>query len=188
MKFVYCSKGNPHVDIMMSDLNKCNEVIVLDGTLKSVENIFLRIIRKVHMNKKINRIINLPMKRIWLNSHMPKLKKEEDYCFIFIDSVPYALDFTWLKRLRGKSNGKVRFLLFLFNPVELFKERTVYDLKNIIFDYVLTYDFSDSQKYGFIQYNAPYSIVQNEEVVDVSQYYTRFTKTQLTMELAVYAG
>lgn len=164
MKYIYYTQHNRHVDICMADLFKADNVTVLDGTLKPINNIILKALRKIHLSRKINKVIYLPMKRIWLNSRMPKFDANEEYCFIFIDSAPIAIDFPYLKRLRKKSGGRIKYLLFLFNPVELFKKNTLYNLNYMGYDYVLTYDFEDSKKYGFIHYNVPYSIVVKEKL------------------------
>lgn len=161
MKYIYYT-NNHHVDVCMADLFKADNVIVLDGTLKPTNNILLKVLRKVHLDRRLNNIVDIPMKRIWMNSRIPELDGNEKYCFIFIDSAPAALDFRYLKRLREKSDGRVKYLLFLFNPVALFKETTLYNLNNMTYDYVLTYDFDDSRKYGFTHYNAPYSIIKND--------------------------
>ena len=163
MKFIYYTMHNRHVDICMADLFKADNVTVLDGTLKPINNIILKALRKIHLSRKINKIISLPMKRIWLNSRLPKFDDNEEYCFIIIDSAPIAIDFPYLKRLRKKSDGRIKYLLFLFNPVELFKGNTQYNLNYMDYDYILTYDFDDSKKYGFIHYNAPYSIVVKDQ-------------------------
>ncbi len=187
MKFFYYTNHNKHVDICMADLLKNDNVTVLDGTLKPINNIFLKILRKVHLSRKIDYFIHLPLKQIWMASKIPKLEDNEEYCFIFIDSAPHGMDFQHLKRLRKKSKGRIKYLLFLFNPVELFKENTLYNLNNMDYDYVLSYDFNDSKKYGFIQYNAPYSIIiNNKSEINKDLYFICWNKGRLSSLHKIY--
>lgn len=163
MKFFYFTMHNNHVDTLLADLFNADNVTVLDGTLKPLNNIFLRTIRKIHLSRKINRVIYLPFQQIWMRSRIPKLNYNEEYCFIFIDFAPFAIDFKYLKHLRKKSGGRIKYLLFLFNPVELFKQEILYNLNNMDFDFILSFDFADCEKYGFTYYNVPYSpIIHNK--------------------------
>lgn len=178
---------NRFVDTLMSDLYKSEDVIVLDGSIKPEKNFFLKMLRKVHLSGKINKIIELPMKRIWINSTLPAFEENEKYCFIFIDRVPPAMDFSYLKKLKKKNGGKIKYLLFLFNPVELFKDTTMRNLKRMDFDYIFSYDFDDSKKYGFLHYNVPYSIMHKiDNVVDKDIYNVSWSKGRLPTLHRIY--
>lgn len=190
MKWIYYSNGNRHVDIIMEELFHSDYVLVLDGRKKPVKNIILKAIQKLHLSHKINKVINLPMKRIWLNSKIPLMDDGEAYTFLFTDNIPWSLDYSYLRKLRAKSKGRIKYVLFLLNPIELFKDTTMYNLNHMDFDLVLTCDFTDSGKYGFPYMEIPYSVldsVKQNNDVDTDLYLICWSKGRLPLIHSVYS-
>lgn len=186
MRFIYFSRENQFVEILLSDLRTSKDVKIVDARLKG-SNIILKAFRKMHLSMNINQVVNLPGKQIWLKEGFPELDPEEKYCLLFIDSVPMALDFSFLKKLRENSNGNIIFVLFFLNPVKLFEKRSNHDLSNLTFDYIFTYDFSDADKYGYIYQPAPYSIIQHVHVpVDKDLYLTCWNKGRISFLHDIY--
>lgn len=162
MKFVCFFEDNKHIKIMMQDLFDDERVTVVDSSPRVVNNSLLRIVKRIHLSQNVNTLITLPWRRVWLNGTFPDIKCDEEYIFLFIDRIPMTLDFSYLKKLRKASFGKIKFVLFLLNPVSLFERITQYNLKNLTFDRILTFDIDDSKKYGFTYEMIPYSIVNHK--------------------------
>ena len=119
MRFVYFETDNKHVNTMFAELYKTNNVIILDGRTKEPKNIVSRVLRKIHLSRKINSIVQLPFKRIWARTPLTFKQpiENEEYCVLFIDNIPQFIDFSLLNLAREKYGIKI--VLFLLNPATL---------------------------------------------------------------------
>ena len=132
-------------------------------------NPILSFIRKIHINPKINRIISLPWKDIWCDS-VRKINwdgKNIEYYIIFEETSIYPISLKYLRKIAQKYS--VHYILFLQDPWgHRFSENARNYQKNINFDYIFTFDLADAQKYGFIFFDTPYSILSNNESVETT--------------------
>lgn len=166
---------------MFAELYKTNNVIILDGRTKEPKNIVSRVLRKIHLSRKINSIVQLPFKRIWARTPLTFKQpiENEEYCVLFIDNIPQFIDFSLLNLAREKYGIKI--VLFLLNPVGLF-EATTYNLSNFKFDKVFSYDHNDVKKYGFSYLNIPYSMASDRHLeIEYDLYAVFWDKGRLSL-------
>lgn len=104
---------------------------------------------RIHTSLLINSYVDLPFKCI----HFSKLFKyaEDDTCYMFSYISSAKIGRNILHRLQGSGkNIRIALLLldsFSAHSVTLF--RTWRAVKNVKWDYILSYDIEDCQKYGF---------------------------------------
>ena len=146
------------------DMNDDARVSVIKQ-YKDVNSIF-SFIRRIHFSPKINRIISLPWKELWCDS-VRKIKwggKNIEYYIIFEETSIYPISIKYLEKIQHKY--KVHYILFLQDPWQhhLSANARNYE-QHIKFDYIFTFDPADAQKYGFIFFDTPYSILSNNESI-----------------------
>lgn len=59
-----CSQADKHIGLF-NDLENDSRVILCYYGKRYISNIFLRLIRRIHLSIKLNKIIDLPYKHIW---------------------------------------------------------------------------------------------------------------------------
>lgn len=137
-------------------------------------NKLLRLLMKLHLSQKVNRIIKLPNKQFWIKRHIKKLRKvyksmKQKYagiCFIlFSDCLlmeKYGLN-KWIKHYFPEA----RIVYFFQDIVEkdLLKIDLLVHKRNTV-DLIMTYDKNDAEKYNLYQHNLPYSKLSNLKYKD----------------------
>lgn len=143
--------------------------------------------QRVHFNRALNNIIDLPFKRIWCNS-LKNIKWETDveYFLFFLNTSIYPIKPEDLIELKKKYNIKlVMFIWDKWDSIDC-KEVKKY-LSEIKFDYVLTFDLQDAQRNGFIYANLPYSVLSDLNcIVEYDLYMAGSDKGRLGEILQIY--
>ncbi len=132
------------------------------------DNLFLKIIHKVHVCHKLNRLVNLPFKRIWYKRYARALEQfpGTDRQYVVIFSRRHDLingDFT--DYLREKY-PEIYLVCFFNDLVSKCPEVDINDIK-AKFDMVLSFDQNDSRRYNLLYYPLVYS-EYHEDRVDIS--------------------
>lgn len=145
-------------DEIFSDFKSDNRVICLQHLLH-VKSSIIKLLRKVHLSKKINKYLPLPFKHIWsgvfhvLHFDAEKLR---DQWIIFFNGGVYPLSEQYMKKIKRKYN--VHFVLFMADPWHAANAEMARRYVSIVdFDYIFSFDENDSKKYGFIYELVPYS-------------------------------
>lgn len=144
--------------VLLTDLYSDDRVVMFE-LLKKTNNIFLKMIRSVHLSSKVNQFIKLPCKYIWTNSLESVISDlGTEYHVIFFDSLfpKDRLFISYLNQLRKKFN--VKYEIQLLNPFQ--DNRYIeYYIKNLGFDYIFTFDGKDAELNGFIFQYVPFSVI-----------------------------
>jgi len=155
-----------------------------------------RFICRVHNNEKINKILNIPFKKIWAGSFIneyvrSQLNVTDKICFIFGGDwfkFKKNMIFKYLKKIYPNC-VLVCMLGDIVNLYLSYKEFSIENL-NSTFDIVCTYNRLDSEKYGFYLmperlYN--YEWVKNDEAIPKSDvFFVGQNKGRLDRILKVY--
>lgn len=128
---------------------------------KPINNIILRIIRKIHLSPFINKLINLPGKELWCKLYInKKCDNRKPLCF-FIFADWFCVYPSFIKFIKHKyPDSKV---VIMFNDL-VHTKKNIYTNQPINIselkkesDLVLSFDFKDVEKYGVRYYPIPYS-------------------------------
>ena len=153
--FEYCDFKNKDVTIM--------------STVRNTNNIFLKVIRRIHLSKKVNKIIDLPFKHIWGSTFGNIINDTNvEYYVIFTNVSIFPINPSYLSEIQKKYN--VHYIFYFYDPVS----PTIHSVLirkywiNLKFDYIFTFDPSDAAKYNYIHYYIPYSMISDNECNDVN--------------------
>ncbi|MCH5228538.1 MAG: hypothetical protein J1F12_00905 [Muribaculaceae bacterium] len=126
-----------------------------------LDNNILFLIKKIHFNQKLNKIINLPGKSFW-NKLIIKFKfiKSKPICFIiFLNWVTNESDIIkYIKKKYPNSkiviiiNDLIRTIRYRYTNEPLYIENLKKDS-----DIIISFDFKDAEKYNLLYYPIPYS-------------------------------
>lgn len=122
------------------------------------DNKLLNWINKVHNSIKINKIIKLPLKKIWYKHYLKNQNIKNDECNIFIffegNQIGYDVDYIcYLKSLFPNSKFVFRYTNILYD-LNLWTA----DLVNKYYDYVFTMDLKESENQGWLYYPNTYNL------------------------------
>jgi hypothetical protein len=139
---------NRHLGLW-NDLNQDERVVMLCTNEFVNVGFFLSKVRSIHLNYKINRLINLPYKSIWYKySHLNRYSKIIDKVLV-IDGALNQLNIGSLQKLKNK---KISCFLYMLNSINA-SSPILDKIRNKIFSFkwneVLTFDGDDARKYGF---------------------------------------
>lgn len=140
------------------DLQNDERAVLVDNSIIKVKSFFLRILQKVHLSHKINKIIDLPFKYVWSNAY-GKINldpKDENYFLL-----PNGEIFPFTPKILNKYSKKynVKLILFLGDHISSpAANYAKYCMKKVHFDKIITINLKDAQKYGFLYHELPYSV------------------------------
>ena len=193
--FCQCGKDNkwyPLGKYLFYDIQNDNRVIYLEGRFKESSCFLINLLRRIHFSRKINQIINLPLKDIWKSSlETVPWEDECSYVVIFLEEPnPIPIE----KLMKIKRTHQVKYSLLLLNPFtneRQLKLKPYFD--QALFDYIFTFDNADAVKYQFIYTDTFYSILQ--KIADYSNekkkydiYYVGGNKGRLNDLLSLYSA
>lgn len=112
-------------------------------------------LNRVHTSVKLNSMINLPLKNIWYKEYTKDITYDENkqYIILFSESNRLSYDPIFVKWMKNKYHAKTVFF-FMNSVVQLPKGRVEYVIKT--FDYIVSYDLADCEKYGWNYYCGVY--------------------------------
>lgn len=168
LKYNYVVFGSPndYYEYSYGDIIKHPDRAVYLSKVKfnSNSNAFLRLLFKVHTSYKVNRFVNLPFKSLWNKKIFNyKFQNNKQICFIFFSSgeftnqIPYGF-IECLKSIYENS----KFVVFYQDLIGSCKRVVSLDDFKEKMDLVMSFDYSDCNKYGLIYYPLVYSDKGND--------------------------
>ena len=164
MKYVFFLSEEDYFPVMFRDLySKEGCYIIAAKFLPDLTSTFLKLVRKIHVSRKLQKILHfsLPLQSIWF-PRFPQLDSREEKTAVFIHPFLGAYDDGFIRFLRKKYNFK-KFVLFLTDPYEKANSVPSLDKMKENYDLILSVDYNDCKKYGFIYRENCYSKVVYEE-------------------------
>lgn len=170
-----------------------NEVISMDNvryisTPFENRSLLLKLLFRFHFSKKLNRLIQLPFKRIWNSGYYKfNFQNSNKIRFIFFSNWCQYEKEGFIKFLREKyPNSQI--ICFFQDLIELKREIDIYHLKNV-FDLILSFDQIEASKYGLVYHQLvfsyyPIQISKLNTVYDV--YFLGKDKNRLTEIIEIY--
>ena len=151
---------------------------------------------KVHFSDRVNNIIELPFKEIWIDRRINYYSKilsnmdtdNEKLCFILFSDCLQLEQYGFSKKLKTKFPD-CRIVYYFQDLISQDVSKQVF-IKNIPsqIDLVYTFDYADAENYGLEFHDIPYSYPQKESCENV-QYDISFVgaaKNRLNDIIAVY--
>ena len=135
---------------LLDDLHNRDDVVLFETGYRDT-NILGRGLRKVHLSRKVNDIIQLPQKRVWYR-RIPSSLFQSNYIdkILIIDGALNYIDRYELKYIKTSHKNAKMFLL-LINALDA-DSPSVNGIKDFILEFpwdeILTFDPKDAQKYG----------------------------------------
>lgn len=160
-----------------SDLKNVNNLSMCTAKLKKYNNIFFKLLRKIHLNRKINKIINLPFKWIWYDFDMKEINDVDEIIIIIMTAeVLFTYNFDFFNKLNKKEN--VHLILFLIDSMKIktpIKDIILDKLNSVKWDYIFSYDKKDAEEYNYKYLNEMYyslpTKINNEGILENDIYY-----------------
>lgn len=151
-KIIVLGNGEEWCEKSLKDFLQFDNVKINNCKYLKKLNSFTKILAKIHFSYKINKKINLPLKKLWYNKIIEyvEAKKDEKVIFIVYDRNGFANDLKFIKYLRN--NFKNCKLVYMFsNIVEKSGaiENNFVSKLNEYYDVVYAFDKEDSKKYNF---------------------------------------
>lgn len=112
-----------------------------------------------NFSNKINKRVTLPLQRL-LNSSLfnPRFDNDLPTCYLFFGRHESLYHSSFLKHLK-KRNPQNKTVLYFQDLMRTHRIENPDNLKNM-FDMVISYDRNESSKYGFLQFDSPYSKIK----------------------------
>lgn len=159
--------------IVYADLEKCNNVVkyVTEKSLLKRKQLLF----KIHFSRKINKIIRLPLKKIWLKTFdVYSPSDEKPICFFFMaywNNIEYQLPFIEFLKNKYPNSRTVLFLQDIFKLYEMPYTSNPFDAEELKsrYDMVMTYDKGDADRYGLFYHPTPFSYYDVGNVSDVPE-------------------
>ena len=138
-----CSWADNHIGLF-DDLIKDDRVI-LTCFRKKETNRLLRIIKRIHLSRKVNKFVKIPWKSVWTT--LPNRFSSFDSVLVTNNVLPSVKDYINLYRKKGK---KVSLFVVDAMDADSFIMKTARPLiLNMKFDHIYTFEPADVKKYGF---------------------------------------
>lgn len=130
---------------------------------------FARALRKVHLSSKVNRIVPLPFREIWVKIWVRQLKQKLDAmpregrtpCFVLLDNILFFEQFGLSQTIREMIPGAR--VVYYFADLVALDQRKQQLLRSGTPDLIFSYDKGDAQRYHLLQHDLPYSDLQKND-------------------------
>ncbi|MFW6015262.1 MAG: hypothetical protein ACOCRK_02345 [bacterium] len=152
----------------------------------------LRVIYRIQNSKKLNGIINIPLKHLWNDVYFKNdFQENNDLCFIFTIKYYYLKKCGYFKYLRRRyENCKI--IIYFRDTIESYSRTYDYfDMKHIkdTFDLILTYNKLDAEEYDIIYYpyvSSQISIKEDKSISKSDVFFIGAAKDRLEQILNAY--
>lgn len=151
---------------LLDDLLKVKNLSVHDVKRTEYKNIMLKAIRKIHLNEKINKIINLPFKYIWYDLNKIKFNNEDEYFLLITPDTFFIYDKSIFNKLNKRKN--IHLIFLIFDSIEAktpICKKIKENLEAIDWDYAFTFDYEESIKYNIDYLDEAY--YSKPEIADI---------------------
>ena len=146
------------IPYLLKDLDRMENAIVRRGNIAFSSKLQYYLYR-IHNSKRINEIIDLPFKTIWLKekySYLENYRYEDDTDY-YIIVLNLAVNTLCFPRLKSIKKDNVKLVLAFFDPIDNeFSSKIAFKYRHY-FDLVMTFDDDDAKKYGFEHFFQRYS-------------------------------
>lgn len=145
------------------DLKSVNNVIMHTAKIKKSNNYIIKSLKRIHLNNKINKIINLPHKDFWYEFNENEINSDDEIIIITTAEVLFTYDFDFFNQLNAKPN--VHLVLFLIDSMNIKTPKRYMILDNlnkVNWDYIFSYDKEDAINYNYLYLNEMYYSIQND--------------------------
>lgn len=145
------------------DLKSVNNVIMHTAKIKKSNNYIIKSLKRIHLNNKINKIINLPHKDFWYEFNENEINSDDEIIIITTADVLFTYDFDFFNQLNAKPN--VHLVLFLIDSMNIKTPKRYMILDNlnkVNWDYIFSYDKEDAINYNYLYLNEMYYSIQND--------------------------
>lgn len=186
--YVIFQTASEYFKISYSDLQKRNDVIYIDH-FKPNKLKVKKLIHRIQHSKKINSIIELPLKKVWYPSYFRNsFDNNLPLCFIVnARLMQYSYLQEYILYLKKQYNN-AKFVCFYQDLVETHPGAEPYKILDL-FDLTLSYDKGDVEKFGLIYHPTVFSnfIVENDNSIAKSDiYFIGLAKDRLKLILDVF--
>lgn len=156
--FIFGNNRNDLIDIMFNDLKEYDSVIFETAEKITTSNIsVIKRFQHIYSSYKLNKIIKMPFSYRFCKISEFVFDENDEYYVIVMNQAFWTYDYFVYNELAKKSNVHLSCLLIdsygIVGPVGDALRRQIEKVK---WDYILTYDKSDSEKYGFTYINEYY--------------------------------
>ena len=145
---------------LQEQFERCDykENIAFINTTRNINSILLKALRKIHLSKKVNKIIDLPFKHIWGSTFDDIINDTNvEYYVVFMAPAIFPMDPSYLLELQKKY--KVHYILYFADHVASYWSAYALKCLSVLkFDYIFTFDNDDAVKYNYIHYIFPYKM------------------------------
>jgi hypothetical protein len=152
-------------------------------------NKLVQFIYRIHHSEKINKYINIPLKRIWFGLYFKNdFKDTNPICFLFFGRNLPLEKYGYVKYLKNKYFNS-KFVCFFQDLISEHKNIDVLHIKNI-FDLVITYDQNDAKKFEINYHPTVYSnyiVTDNNNISKTDVYFLGADKNRLNKIIEIYS-
>lgn len=195
MKYLFLSPKDDNYTFYYSDLLKNKDVLWVNTSLNKKG--LIGFLYGIHISKKLNKIINIPFKDIWIQNY--KTKKIKDFiktdkkCIVLVFRHSFFLFYRhfyekWLKKI----NPNIKICFLFADIVDSYKKGFNINIAKNKFDALFSFDKEDSQKYGLVYYPHIVPFPANIEIQNVqggqkySIYFMGRAKKRLNLLVEIY--
>ena len=159
IKFVVFLGRTEHSRHMFRDIYEWEEAV----TEKQINKKIVKFINILHTSCRSNQYFRIPLQNIWYPFYLQydKLPRDRKLLFLFCEENRLCYDKKYLKYLR-KRYPKARIGFYAINSSYTIGEKYL-ELINLQYDFVVTFDKQDSERYGWIYYSGVYSSIPHED-------------------------
>ncbi len=160
-KYLMIGFDKDYFNYCFAEMKNDDNYVFLNNTMGSG---FLSKLQKICCTEVVNKKFEVPFKQLWMNSYKTILKDTDNVCFVFSKSQSWLLSYKngyYIDKLR-KLYPNCKIMLYLADIISTYYKFDVDFFKNIC-DYVITYDKSDSEKYGILYCPMAYAKIDGLE-------------------------
>ena len=177
-KYNYVIFGSDgYYDVGYADLKTCPNVLYLSHYMQTVRNPLVRLVTRLTFSQKVNRIVHYPFSRFTFKRLLSlPFKDNKPLCFLYFGNVYWCTAFLvkppYFDYLKQRYPN-AKFGMYLQDIVARNPHLDMPSIKQQ-FDFVLSYDKGDCEKYGLTYYPTPYSaypIPTNNDIAKSDLYF-----------------
>ena len=157
IKYIVIDSGSSASRLMFRDIKKV-KYAVETSELFLIQNPLLRILNKIHISGKVNRIVDIPFKNKWDKFYImeeAKINPNREYIIVFTNISVRKIRLKYLQEIRELPN-----ICLVLVAVDSFIDKKLSPLDildKISFDLVYSFDPNDCERYGLEFTNSIYS-------------------------------
>ena len=170
MKYLFLSPKDDNYTFYYSDLLKNKDVLWVNTSLNKKG--LIGFLYGIHISKKLNKIINIPFKDIWIQNYKTKKIKDfiktDEKCIVLVFRHSFFLFYRhfyekWLKKI----NPNIKICFLFADIVDSYKKGFNINIAKNKFDALFSFDKEDSKKYGLVYYPHVVPFPANIEIQNV---------------------